>query len=122
MANSMRHVLIGNGVIIQHGGEDYLNSSIVNRAIAKIRSGNFPSHLYPKECADFVVMLAHELAPVLAGQYDALAVTTYDSSALESLKQRYSLERTYAPSEIGFEDSRHNALICGTRSNTDTEC
>jgi len=100
----MRHILVGNGVIIQYGGTEYLNARIVDRALANIRNGTFPSHLYPKECAQLLLMLAGEHTKVLRGQYDAQAITSYDRSALESLKQRYKPGRAYSPRDIGFED------------------
>ena len=100
----MRNLLVGNGVIIQHGGEAYLNSSIVNRALENIHSGRFPDHLYPKECADFVLALQKEHARALRGEYDEYVFTSYDRSSLEYFKRRYSTARSYSVNEIGFED------------------
>lgn len=100
----MRNLLIGNGLIIQYGGAAYFNSSIVNRALEKIRSGRFPENLYPKECAEFVVALQKEHARVLQGEYDKCVFTSYDRSSLEDFKRRYSTERSYSVEEIGFED------------------
>lgn len=100
----MRHLLVGNGVIIQHGGPEYLNARIINRALQNICSGRFPSHLYPKECADLVRVLAREHTRLLTGEYDAYAITSYDRAALGSLKRRYNSHRAYAPADIGFED------------------
>jgi len=100
----MRNLLVGNGVIIQHGGEAYLNSSIVNRALENIHSGRFPDHLYPKECADFVLALQKEHARALRGEYDEYVFTSYDRSSLEDFKRRYSTARSYSVNEIGFED------------------
>ena len=100
----MRNLLIGNGVVIQYGGAAYLNSSIVNRGLEKIRRGRFPEELYPKECADFVVALQQEHARALRGEYDKDVFTSYDRSSLEDFKRRYSPNRTYSVEEIGFED------------------
>ena len=100
----MRNLLIGNGLIIQLGGIAYLNSSIINRALKNIRSGRFPSHLYPKECADFVVALHQEHAKALRGEYDKYVFTSYDRSSLKDFKKRYRIDRTYAVDQIGFED------------------
>jgi len=100
----MRNLLVGNGVIIQYGGEAYLNSSIVNRALENIHSGRFPDHLYPKECADFVLALQKEHARALRGEYDEYVFTSYDRSSLEDFKRRYSTARSYSVNEIGFED------------------
>jgi len=100
----MRSLLIGNGIIIQYGGTEYLNSSIVERALGNIRCGRFPAHLYPKECADFVVALQKEHARVLNGDYDAYVFTSYDRSSLRDFKKRYVRTRSYSVGEIGFED------------------
>ncbi|MCA9013715.1 MAG: hypothetical protein KDA77_00155 [Planctomycetaceae bacterium] len=100
----MRNVLVGNGVIIQHGGTDYLNAAIIQRALDKIRSGNFPSHLYPPVCADFVVALREEHAAALKGEYDNYVFTSYDRASLEDFKKRYNNHHSYSITEIGFED------------------
>jgi len=100
----MRSVLIGNGVIIQHGGRDYLNSNIIQRALDNVRTGNFPSHLYPKECADFVIALEKEHAAALNGDYDNYVFTTYDRASLIDFKLRYDSTHKYSATEIGFED------------------
>ncbi len=100
----MRNVLIGNGVIIQHGGTEYFNANIIQRALDNIRAGNFPSHLYPKECADFVFALAREHAAVLNGDYDKYVFTTYDRASLNDFKLRYDSTYKYSATEILFED------------------
>lgn len=100
----MRSVLIGNGVVIQHGGADYLNANIIQRAIDNIRAGSHPAHLYPRECADFVFALAKEHPAALNGDYDSYVFTTYDRMSLTDFKSRYDSARTYSATEIGFED------------------
>lgn len=100
----MKSALIGNGVAIQFGGIAYLNGSIIHRAIANIRSGNFPPDLYPKECADFVEQLQREHAKTLNGEYDQDVFTTYDRASLADFKTRYERGRNYDIGEIGFED------------------
>lgn len=100
----MRSVLLGNGVIIQHGGTDYLNANIIQRALDNIRTGKSPAHLYPKECADFVIALENEHAAALNGDYDDYVFTTYDRASLEDFKARYDKTRGYSATEIGFED------------------
>ncbi len=100
----MSNLLVGNGIIIQYGGTDYLNSDIVERAIDNIRSGRFPAHLYPKECADFVVALQKEHSSALKGNYDKYVFTSYDRSSLRDFKNRYVKTDSYSVNEIGFED------------------
>lgn len=100
----MRSVLIGNGVTIQYGGADYLNSKIIRRALDKIQSGKFPATVYPKECAEFVIALQKEHVRVLNGEYDSYVITSYDRSSLKDFKNRYDKNRSYSVTEIGFED------------------
>ena len=100
----MKNLLVGNGVTIQFGGTDYLNSSIVNRAIANVNFGKFPSHLYPAECAAMLYALQQELTNVVRGNYDTAATTSYIRASLDDFKRRYSGSRVYEVDEIGFED------------------
>lgn len=100
----MKSVLIGNGVVIKFGGEQYLSAAIIQRALDNVISGDFPSHLYPKECSDFVVALQKEHARALRGDYDNYVFTSYDRSSLEDFKNRYANKRSYSITEIGFED------------------
>lgn len=101
---TMKSTLVGNGIAIQFGGTAYLNGNIIHRAIDNIRSGNFPAHLYPKECADFVVQLQCEHAKALNGEYDSYVFTNYDRASLADFKSRYERDREYGIGEIGFED------------------
>jgi hypothetical protein len=100
----MRSVLIGNGVIIQHGGTDYLNANIIQRALDNVRTGNFPAHLYPKDCADFIISLEKEHSAALNGNYDKYVFTSYDRASLNDFKSRYDRTIKYSATEIGFED------------------
>lgn len=100
----MRSVLIGNGVVIQHGGAGYFNANIIQRALDNIRAESHPAHLYPEECADFVFALAKEHSAALNGYYDNYVFTTYDRVSLTDFKLRYDSTRKYSATEIGFED------------------
>ena len=102
--SQMQSVLLGNGVIIQYAGTDYLNASIIQRALDSVRSGKIPAHLYPKECADFIVTLQKEHSAALNGEYDNQVFTSYDRSSLQNFKNRYDKNRVYSVTEIGFED------------------
>lgn len=100
----MRNVLLGNGIIIHHSGTDYLNAKIIQRALDYIHSGKFPAHLYPKECADFIIELQKEHSAALNGKYDNQVITSYDRLSLQDFKNRYDKNLTYSVTEIGFED------------------
>ena len=100
----MRSLLAGNGVIIQYGGLDYLNSNIIKRAISNTKAGCFPQNLYPKECADIVEYLHTQHTAILRGEYDQYVAASFERSSLEDFKRRYSVNRTYSVEQIGFED------------------
>lgn len=99
-----QNVLIGNGLIIQFGGKRYTNSGIINRALGNVRSGRFPEHLYPSECAVLLHVLHQEYLSVLDGAYDKFAGPSFEKAALEDFKARYRRRRACAVDEIGFED------------------
>jgi len=99
-----KNALFGNGLIIQYGGTRYTNARIIRRALETIRSGEFPEHLYPAECADFVQVLSGETRSVLMGAYDRFAFAGYEKAALDSFKSRYARSRRLAIEGIGFED------------------
>lgn len=100
----MKNLLVGNGLVIQFGGADYTNSSIILRSLRKIASGNFPSHLYPNECADLLKALHREYSVILKGKYDRYAIASFEKSALDSFKYRYSSRPKLKIDEIGLED------------------
>jgi len=100
----MKHILFGNGLVIQFSGSRYTNSSIIMRSLEKVESGDFPSHLYPKECASLLQALHGEYELVLRGDYDRYAVAGFERSALADFKRRYSKKPRMAIDEVGFED------------------
>jgi len=101
----VKNALIGNGLIIQFGGERYTNAGIIKRALDSIRSGNYPKHLYPSsECAELIRVLHGEHRSVLRGAYDRFAFAGFEKAALADFKSRYDKTRRYSVDEIGFED------------------
>ena len=67
----MNNVLFGNGLIIQFAGSRYTNSSIILRSLENVERGEFPSHLYPEQCAELLRAMHREYESVLRGHYDA---------------------------------------------------
>lgn len=43
------NLLIGNGVTIQFGGQDYTNAKIIKRACNNVNTKKYPSKVYPHE-------------------------------------------------------------------------
>ncbi|MGM1022996.1 MAG: hypothetical protein ACQEXV_21410 [Bacillota bacterium] len=110
----MKNMLIGNGITIQFGGSEYLNSNILRRAIENIRQGNYPKEIYPKELEMWFPVLFEELKLILIGEYDKYVVTQSDIQILSDLKLRYrKIKRNDTYDSIGFEDYFfvHN-LVC----------
>jgi len=100
----MNNVLFGNGLIIQYGGDAYTNASIIARARRKVRSGDFPRHLYPPECAAALVAFHSEYASVVRGDYDDFTVATFEREALSDFKRRYEGRPPVSVEQMGLED------------------
>lgn len=100
----MNHLLFGNGLVIQFGGARYTNRSIIKRCLRNVRTGDYPGHLYPRECADMLHALHGEYPSVLRGGYDRYAVAGFEKSALADFKRRYTGNPRLAIHDMGFED------------------
>ncbi|ASB88422.1 hypothetical protein [Bacillus sonorensis] len=99
------HVLVGNGINIQFGGEEYLNRSIIDRAIKNIEEGDFPKEIYPYETKEYFEKL-YKLSPkVIKGKLNHHAFTDKEKKELSDFISRYRFHkgklRYY---HIGFED------------------
>lgn len=102
----MKTILIGNGLDIQYGGSDYYCSSIVNRAIQNVKSGNFSSNDYPATIIEHLQTLFHLAIDILADRtfIDCKAWTDEDKVALDSFCFRYKSIAPTNIADIGFED------------------
>ncbi|MDL2324631.1 hypothetical protein LJC61_05715 [Ruminococcaceae bacterium OttesenSCG-928-A16] len=103
----MKHILIGNGLIIQYGGSDYLNTSIIDRTMANAKAGHYEDDMKttisPDETHQFFVLLRREIKAVLSGDYDKHAVLKEEKAALEDFHNRYP-HAHMSMKNIGFED------------------
>jgi len=98
----MNNIIIGNGVNIQFGGWDYTNKSIVERALFKLKTGDYSKDVYTEEIEIWIKMLFQAFPNFLKGYYDKLAVLKDEKEELLNFKKRYNKKtRIY---EIGFED------------------
>lgn len=102
----MKVLLIGNGVDIQYGGSDYVCSSIVNRAIQNVKSGNFCEVDYPASIVEHLHTLYDLSQRILQDRtfIDNKAWTNEDKIALDSFCFRYSSNFPTQISDVGFED------------------
>lgn len=100
----MKNILIGNGLNIQFSGHDYSNRSIIERAITKIKTDDFPCDLYPKEIGQWLVLLFSEGMNIADGKYDIFASASFEKRALKNFKNRYSKRKIKKIYDIGFED------------------
>ncbi|WP_438348000.1 hypothetical protein ACP8HI_20430 [Paenibacillus sp. FA6] len=110
----MKNILIGNGITIQFGGSDYLNSNILKRVVNNIKEESFPKEIYPMELEQWIQYLFSQLNNILDGVYDLYVVTESDNMALSDFKQRYKSRNWYTTfHSLGFEDYFfiHN-LVC----------
>lgn len=100
----MRSLLVGNGLDIQFGGKEYLNASIIERAIGNIDTNNFNPEVYTKEIGQWFILLYLEFNSILKGNYDKYAFATYEKSSLKDLKRRYRNKKKINFTDIGIED------------------
>lgn len=96
------HILFGNGINIEFGGQEYSNAAIVNRAFDKNRLATIPQDVYTVEAVLWIEKLAIHMSDVVAGEYDQWAVFDRDKKCLQRLKKIYSLN--VKAHEIGIED------------------
>lgn len=99
----MKNILIGNGITIQFGGSDYLNTNILQRVVNNIQEENFPKEIYPMELVQWIQYLFSQLNNILDGVYDLYVVTENDNTALSDFKQRYKNRNWYTTfHSLGF--------------------
>ncbi len=117
----MKNIIIGNGVNIQFGGRDYTNRRIIERAIFKLKKGDYSKEVYGAEIGDWIRMLFNMLPKFLNGEYDVQAITEDEKTELNCFKKKYT--KTAKIYHIGFEDfflmnelhCRKNKIINSTR-------
>lgn len=102
----MKTLLIGNGLDIQYGGNDYLCSSIVNRAINNVQTGHFNATDYPETIIEHLHNLFQLALKILADRtiIDNKVWTAEDKIALDSFCLRYKSIIPVDIADIGFED------------------
>lgn len=102
----MKTLLVGNGIDIQYGGNEYLNSTILKRAIDIIDRGLFNSEVYTKEVEELFFHLYAYIPIILSGKVDYLAVTSYEKTELREFKRKYSkvTVKNFTFYMVGIED------------------
>ncbi len=95
-------LLVGNGVIIQHGGKDYTNKSIIQRALKNVDSGRFPAEAYPKETAQWLRVLHQNFNRLFDNDFDQHTLGSNEARSLARLKRIYKPDvKIY---DVGIED------------------
>ena len=120
----MKNLIVGNGVIIQHGGLTYSNREIIKRAINNIERGQFSKDAYPEETATMLKVLHKEIPAIAEGDYDDMAVLKGERGNLDRVKCIYG--RNTKIYDVGFEDyflifelvCRKNKITNPDKSNT----
>jgi hypothetical protein len=116
LGENIKSILIGNGLDIQVGGDDYLNKWIVVRLLANANSGKYDPLFMNRKDAD-PIATGDEIIAMLNGmvdianrarknEYDLLVESYKDANvmiALKDFQSRYSRE-IFSVEEIGMED------------------
>lgn len=98
----MNHILIGNGLIIQYGGSDYLNDKIIDRAYELLNANDFPGFAFPSEIGDWIKLLFLTIPEIVNGDFDHYAVIGNEKNDLIAFKERYRNVKRI--NQVGFED------------------
>lgn len=103
----MENLLVGNGLIIQYGGDIYNNSNIINRTMKNAREGRYEEGmkktLPPEDAYSFLKSLKREIYNVIDGDYDKYALFPSEKATLADFKVRYPY-RNININHVGFED------------------
>ena len=103
----MKNLLVGNGLLIQYGGKDYTNKSIILRALENYEKKNFPAHIIidcPIEAKAFFGYMMLRIPQILNGDYDNYTNCSAEKEALRLFIERYKDKKSLQISDIGFED------------------
>lgn len=103
----MNNLLVGNGINIKHGGNDFGNAQIILRALKSFASDGFPRDVImddPILVKYFLGYLFFEITNTLSGLNDRYAVIDTEKEALTEFKQKYNSRKSLRMTDIGFED------------------
>jgi hypothetical protein len=102
----MNCLLVGNGINIEFGGKEYLNSSIIKRLISNLQSKSyldtFADSISNEELLSVVIGLHGELKNILKGRYDTYCKDKDEKAVLDRFKAQY--DKNTKIHEIGMED------------------
>lgn len=102
-----KNLLIGNGVNIQHGGNDFSNAAIVLRTLRNYKCNDFPAHIIntepvlAKSLMGFLFLAARG---IINGKYDRYVTCSAERQGIAEFKSKYADKATLKMSDIGFED------------------
>lgn len=102
----MKTILVGNGIDIQFGGYDYLNSSIIRRAIDNVECKRFNPLDYPPDILSYINEL-FEYARMILIDPKCIENKVWDKWDKEILKNfliRYTPHTLTSVEDLGFED------------------
>lgn len=103
----MVSILLGNGINIELGGQDYLNQAIIDRLIKNIETNVYADTIFNNKVTNDVLVdiftgMHSELKKIIKGQYDKYFISKADNDLLSMLKTRYGLYTDIK--DIGLED------------------
>lgn len=108
----MKNLLVGNGLLIQFGGMDYTNKSIVLRTLESFTRSDFPKHIINNQpvCAKvFFAQMFKEIPSILKGEYNIYTNCLAERESLNLFIEKYQKYNSLQMSDVGFEDYY---LIC----------
>ena len=103
----MKNLLVGNGLLIEFGGIDYTNKSIVLGTLKNFETPDFPSHVIvntPIDAKIYFGLMFKEIPSILKGDYNDICNCSSEREALKLFINRYSKSDSLQISDIGFED------------------
>lgn len=104
---NIESLLIGNGLIIEYGGSDYINNRIIERTIENARIGKYEAdakkNFPPEEAYSFFKLIKKEIRDTIKGCYDEYAYFETEKNILKDFKERYPSDKINI-NNVGFED------------------
>lgn len=101
----MKSVLIGNGINIQYGGEDYYNNSIIKRAIKNVLENKFDKSTYKYEVLEWLDQSYNEGLRIIKDGYIKSKDIAWTDNQKKSLIKFFNVYKNMklTKESIGFE-------------------
>lgn len=102
---AVKSILLGNGINIQFGGDEYHNRNILNRIENNLKTNKymklFGNKLEKDELDYFPYILSNLFNSVINGEYDEYCINCVEKSTLDEIKNIYNNSSNFE--DIGME-------------------